>query len=69
MFRAFHGNPSDYAWGEGGIDAIVTQLLNQFDGNQAEGVSSEDIVRIPTSEVTDKQVYSNAIQLYHNPLD
>jgi len=56
IFQAFHGHPSDYAWGEGGIDAIVTQLLNQFDGNQAEGVSNEDIARIPMSDVTDKQV-------------
>lgn len=25
------GNPADYAWGREGLDAIVTQLLNQMD--------------------------------------
>lgn len=25
------GNPGDYAWGREGLDAIVTQLLNQMD--------------------------------------
>lgn len=25
------GNPADYAWGRGGLDAIVTELLNQLD--------------------------------------
>lgn len=28
----FLGNPGDYAWGREGLDAIVTQLLNQMDG-------------------------------------
>ena len=27
-----YGNPGDYAWGRGGLDVIVTQLLNQMDG-------------------------------------
>lgn len=27
----FFGNPGDYAWGREGLDAIVTQLLNQMD--------------------------------------
>lgn len=29
----FLGNPGDYAWGHEGLDAIVTQLLNQMDGS------------------------------------
>ena len=24
-----YGNPGDYAWGRGGLDAVVTNLLNQ----------------------------------------
>jgi hypothetical protein len=24
-----YGNPGDYAWGRGGLDAVVTSLLNQ----------------------------------------
>ena len=23
-----HGNPGDYAWGRGGLDTIITQVLN-----------------------------------------
>lgn len=30
--QVFLGNPGDYAWGREGLDAIVTQLLNQMDG-------------------------------------
>lgn len=30
--QLFLGNPGDYAWGREGLDAIVTQLLNQMDG-------------------------------------
>ncbi|MGS9235480.1 hypothetical protein ACQWHR_24940, partial [Salmonella enterica subsp. enterica serovar Infantis] len=26
-----HSNPMDYAWGANGLDAIITQLLNQFE--------------------------------------
>lgn len=29
--QLFLGNPGDYAWGREGLDAIVTQLLNQMD--------------------------------------
>ena len=25
-----HGNPRDYAWGEGGLDAIITQVRNNI---------------------------------------
>jgi E3 ubiquitin-protein ligase RNF115/126 len=28
-----YGNPGDYAWGRGGLDAVVTSLLNQVSGN------------------------------------
>lgn len=29
--QLFFSNPGDYAWGREGLDAIVTQLLNQMD--------------------------------------
>ncbi|KAF3834975.1 hypothetical protein F7725_027533 [Dissostichus mawsoni] len=32
-----HSNPMDYAWGANGLDAIITQLLNQFE-NTASGL-------------------------------
>ncbi|KAJ8362140.1 hypothetical protein AAFF_G00392930 [Aldrovandia affinis] len=28
---ALHSSPMDYAWGANGLDAIITQLLNQFE--------------------------------------
>jgi hypothetical protein len=47
----------DYAWGEGGLDQVVTMLLNQFDPNSAaRGVSKEDLQNLPMAEVTEKQV-------------
>lgn len=30
--NVIHGHMGDYVWGEGGLDQIVTQLLNQFEG-------------------------------------
>ena len=27
MFH-LHGNPADYAWGAGGLDSIITQVIN-----------------------------------------
>uniref|UniRef100_A0A914EGN6 RING-type E3 ubiquitin transferase n=1 Tax=Acrobeloides nanus TaxID=290746 RepID=A0A914EGN6_9BILA len=55
--RVFHGNLGDYAWGEGGLDQVVTMLLNQFDPNSAaRGVSKEDLQNLPMAEVTEKQV-------------
>ncbi|KAJ4943917.1 hypothetical protein JOQ06_006410 [Pogonophryne albipinna] len=29
-----HSNPMDYAWGANGLDAIITQLLNQFENTE-----------------------------------
>uniref|UniRef100_A0A915DNU6 RING-type domain-containing protein n=1 Tax=Ditylenchus dipsaci TaxID=166011 RepID=A0A915DNU6_9BILA len=56
IFQTLHGNLNDYAWGEGGIDHIVTQLLNQFEGGREESIRAEDLSRIPMTEVTAKQV-------------
>lgn len=29
-FQRVHGNMGDYAWGDGGLDQVVTLLLNQL---------------------------------------
>jgi len=26
-----HSNPGDYAWGQGGLDAVITQVVEQDD--------------------------------------
>ena len=54
-----YGNPGDYAWGRGGFDSIVTQLLNQMDGTGPPPMSGDDIKRIPTVKVTQSQIDAN----------
>jgi hypothetical protein len=26
LFQVLHGNPGDYAWGQGGLDVVITQV-------------------------------------------
>jgi len=47
-----HGNPGDYAWGRGGLDAIITQLLNQMDGAGPPPMAQENIKDIVSVNVT-----------------
>ena len=51
-----YGNPGDYAWGRGGLDAIVTQLLNQMDGTGPPPMSTEEIAKVPTIKVTQSHI-------------
>lgn len=54
--QLFLGNPGDYAWGREGLDAIVTQLLNQMDSTGPPPVSKDVIDALPIVEVTEEQV-------------
>ncbi|XP_059172918.1 E3 ubiquitin-protein ligase RNF126-like isoform X2 [Physella acuta] len=38
-----HSNPGDYAWGAGGLDAIISQLLNHLEGTGAPPAQKEKI--------------------------
>ena len=51
-----HGNPGDYAWGRGGLDAIITQLLNQMDGAGPPPMAAENIQSIPTVKINKDQM-------------
>ena len=51
-----YGNPGDYAWGRGGLDAIVTQMLNQMEGSGPPPLKTDLIKQIPTVEVEQKHV-------------
>jgi len=51
-----HGNPGDYAWGRGGLDAIITQLLNQMDGAGPPPMAKENIQQIPTVKINKQQL-------------
>jgi len=61
-FQRIHGNFADYAWGDQGLDQIVTLLLNQFDQSvQHETLRAEDIEHLPTANVT-KEQFENGVQ-------
>lgn len=59
-----HGNPGDYVWGPGGLDAIITQLLNNVEGSGPPPADKEKIDRLPTVKVTASQV-GKLIRLQH----
>ncbi|KAJ8985453.1 hypothetical protein NQ317_017085 [Molorchus minor] len=54
--QLFLGNPGDYAWGREGLDAIVTQLLNQMDSTGPPPLPKDVIDALPMVEVTVEQV-------------
>ncbi|KAJ8277304.1 hypothetical protein GJAV_G00073770 [Gymnothorax javanicus] len=53
-----HSNPMDYAWGANGLDAIITQLLNQFENTGPPPADREKIKNLPTVQVTQEHVGS-----------
>jgi len=55
MFQ-IHGNPGDYAWGSGGLDAVISQLLNQLDSSGAPPAPRETIDQLPKVKITQQQV-------------
>lgn len=56
MHLLLPGNPGDYAWGREGLDAIVTQLLNQMDSSGPPPLQSDAIQALPLVGVTEEQV-------------
>lgn len=59
--RLFLGNPGDYVWGRDGLDAIVTQLLNQMDGTGPPPLPRKQIDEIPTTTISQSQVGKHLI--------
>uniref|UniRef100_A0A8B9VU39 E3 ubiquitin-protein ligase RNF126 n=1 Tax=Anas zonorhyncha TaxID=75864 RepID=A0A8B9VU39_9AVES len=53
-----HSNPMDYAWGANGLDAIITQLLNQFENTGPPPADKEKIQALPTIQITQEHVDS-----------
>lgn len=53
-----HSNPMDYAWGANGLDAIITQLLNQFENTGPPPADRDKIRSLPTVQITDEHVAS-----------
>ena len=54
-----YGNPGDYAWGRGGLDTIVTQLMNQMEGSGPPPMEKTDIEKIPSVKISQEQVGMN----------
>ncbi|XP_046635129.1 E3 ubiquitin-protein ligase RNF115-like [Daphnia pulicaria] len=54
-----YGNPGDYAFGRAGLDAIITQLLNQMDGTGPPPMAKDKISQIPTVAIDQQQVEQN----------
>ncbi|XP_067370726.1 E3 ubiquitin-protein ligase RNF126-like [Channa argus] len=53
-----HSNPMDYAWGANGLDAIITQLLNQFENTGPPPADRDKIKSLPTVRISDEHVAS-----------
>lgn len=54
--RLMYGNPGDYAFGRAGLDAIITQLLNQMDGTGPPPMAKDKIAEIPTVTIDQNQI-------------
>jgi E3 ubiquitin-protein ligase RNF115/126 len=59
LFQVLHGNPADYAWGTGGLDAVITQLLNQLDASGPAPMTKEEIDQIVFVQITQEDVERN----------
>lgn len=62
-----HGNPGDYAWGSGGLDAVITHLLNQLDGAGPAPLTQQQIDAIPEAKISAEQVTWSRGEDYHLP--
>ncbi|XP_011683664.1 E3 ubiquitin-protein ligase RNF126 [Strongylocentrotus purpuratus] len=59
MFN-MHGSPRDYAWGEGGLDQIITQLLNNADGHGPPPATEVDIRRLEMITINNIHIEQSA---------
>lgn len=59
MFN-MHGSPRDYAWGEGGLDAIITQLLNNAEGHGPPPATVADIAGLEKVEINNIHIEQSA---------
>lgn len=63
-FFQLHSNPGDYAWGNAGFDAVITQLLNNLDGSNSgpPPMPKDQVDNLPTVKISDEQVKSTNLQ-------
>ncbi|XP_072404960.1 E3 ubiquitin-protein ligase RNF115 isoform X2 [Chiloscyllium punctatum] len=53
-----HSNPADYAWGQSGLDAVITQLLGQLENTGPPPADKDKITALPTVHITQEQIDS-----------
>ncbi|XP_068605269.1 E3 ubiquitin-protein ligase RNF126-like isoform X2 [Brachionichthys hirsutus] len=51
-----HSSPMNYAWGNNGIDVIITRLLNQFENSGPPPAESGQIKALPFTSITEEHV-------------
>lgn len=59
-----HSNPGDYAWGNAGFDAVITQLLNNLDGSNSgpPPMPKDQVENLPIVKISDEQVKNTNLQ-------
>lgn len=59
-----HSNPGDYAWGNAGFDAVITQLLNNLDGSNSgpPPMPKDQVENLPVVKIKDDQVKKTNLQ-------
>ncbi|XP_041663909.1 E3 ubiquitin-protein ligase RNF115 [Cheilinus undulatus] len=50
-----YGNPGDYAWGQGGLDAVITELLGQLESSGPPPAEKDMISSLPTVCISKEQ--------------
>ncbi|XP_029023807.1 E3 ubiquitin-protein ligase RNF115 isoform X2 [Betta splendens] len=50
-----HSNPGDYAWGQGGLDAVITELLGQLESTGPPPAEKDTISSLPTVCISQEQ--------------
>ncbi|XP_070778114.1 E3 ubiquitin-protein ligase RNF115 [Enoplosus armatus] len=50
-----YANPGDYAWGQGGLDAVITELLGQLENTGPPPAEKEMISSLPTVCISEEQ--------------
>lgn len=50
------GNPGDYAWGPGGLDNIISQLIGQLDGSGPPPAQEQTIESLPDVYIPNKHL-------------
>ncbi|XP_073340491.1 E3 ubiquitin-protein ligase RNF115 isoform X2 [Pagrus major] len=50
-----YANPGDYAWGQGGLDAVITELLGQLESTGPPPAEREMISSLPTVCISEEQ--------------